>query len=58
MSLYHPDEPPPRDVEADRDAIAAEDAECLANGEPEELTEREAEDLESAFRAVGATWRT
>lgn len=58
MSLYHPDEPAPRDVDAHRNAIVAEDADCLANGEPEELTEREAADLEASFRAVRATWGT
>jgi hypothetical protein len=58
MSLYHRDEPAPLDVEAHREAIDREDAECLANGEPEELTEQQAADLEASFRAMRATWGT
>jgi hypothetical protein len=58
VSLYHRDEPIPRDVDAHRSAISAEDAECLANGEPEELTAAEEAAMTEAFRALRVTWGT
>lgn len=58
MSLYRYDEPTPRDVDMRRDDIDDEDADCLCVGDPEDLTDTQAAEIEEAFRALRSTWGT